>query len=87
MWVILTCTFNCLKQTGTKKYKMIKGIIKTIIALLEIAVILIIIFYPWLVKAQNPLTFYWIHIKELWVSFNQPHLLNRLFGNLSVIFK
>ena len=66
---------------------MIKKIFKIIEALLEIIIILILILYPLLVKGESPITFYWNHLKELWIIIKQPHLFSRLLGNFSLLFK
>ena len=59
---------------------MIKKIFSWIGGVLNVILILALILYPWLVKGENPITFYWNALKELWVIIKEPVLLNKLVG-------
>ncbi len=57
---------------------MIKKIFNWIGGILNIALILALILYPWLVKGENPITFYWNELKELWIVIKEPGLLGKI---------
>ena len=57
---------------------MIKKIFTWVGGILNIILILALILYPWIVKGENPITFYWNCLKELWVVIKEPHLLSKL---------
>ena len=55
-------------------------IVKIVLKILEILIILALIPYPWLVLGQNPITYYWNELKELWMVIQQWPIINRLVG-------
>jgi len=55
-------------------------IVKIVLKILEILIILALILYPWLVLGQNPITYYWNELKELWMVIQQWPIINRLVG-------
>ncbi len=59
---------------------MIKKIFTWIGGILNIILILSLILYPWVVKGENPITFYWNCFKELWQVIKEPGLLSKMFG-------
>ena len=59
---------------------MIKKIFTWIGSILNIILILALILYPWVVKGENPITFYWGALKELFEVIKEPGLLSKLFS-------
>ena len=57
---------------------MIKKIFTWVGGVLNIILILALIFYPWIVKSESPITFYWEGLKELWTVIREPGLLTKL---------
>ena len=57
---------------------MIKKIFTWVGGILNIILILALILYPWIVKGENPITFYWGALKELWGVITSPGLLSKL---------
>ena len=55
-------------------------IFKIIARILEITIILALVLYPWVVLGQNPLTYYWNELKELWVVVQTWPIINRIAG-------
>ncbi len=55
-------------------------IVKIVLKILEILIILALILYPWLVLGQNPITYYWNELKDLWMVIQQWPIINRLVG-------
>ena len=55
-------------------------IVKIVLKILEILIILALILYPWLVLGQNPITYYWNELKELWMLVQQWPIINRIVG-------
>ena len=55
-------------------------IVKIVLKILEILIILALILYPWLVLGQNPITYYWNELKELWMVIQQWPIINRIVG-------
>jgi len=55
-------------------------IVKIVLKILEILIILALILYPWLVLGQNPITYYWNELKELWVLVQQWPVINKIVG-------
>jgi len=53
-------------------------IVKIVLKILEILIILALILYPWLVLGQNPITYYWNELKELWMLVQQWPIINRI---------
>ena len=56
---------------------MIKKIFTWIGGVLNVILILALILYPWIVKSESPITFYWEGLKELWEVIKEPHLLSK----------
>ena len=56
---------------------MIKKIFTWIGGIINIILILALILYPWIVKGENPITFYWSCLKELWQVIKEPGLLSK----------
>ena len=59
---------------------IIMRIFKIIARILEITIILALVLYPWVVLGQNPLTYYWNELKELWVVVQTWPIINRIAG-------
>ena len=55
-------------------------VFKIIARILEIAIILALVLYPWLVLGQNPITYYWNELKELWLVIQSWPVINRIVG-------
>lgn len=55
-------------------------IVKIVLNILEILVVLALILYPWLVLGQNPITYYWNELKELWLVIQTWPVINRIVG-------
>ncbi len=56
---------------------MIKKIFTWVGGILNVILILALILYPWIVKGENPITFYWSCFKELWQVIREPGLLSK----------
>lgn len=59
---------------------MIKKIFTWVGGIINIILILALILYPWIVKGEGPITFYWECFKELWVVIREPGLLTKLIS-------
>ena len=57
---------------------MIKKIFTWVGGVLNIILILALILYPWIVKGENPITFYWGTLRELWEVIKSPGLLSKI---------
>ena len=59
---------------------MIKKIFTWVGGVINIILILALILYPWIVKSESPITFYWDGLKELWVVIREPGLLGKIIS-------
>ena len=55
-------------------------IIRIVLKILEILIVLALILYPWVVLGQNPITYYWNELKELWIVVQSWPVINRIVG-------
>ncbi len=55
-------------------------IVRIVLKILEILIVLALILYPWVVLGQNPITYYWNELKELWVVVQSWPVINKIVG-------
>ncbi len=55
-------------------------IVRIVLKILEILIVLALILYPWLVLGQNPITYYWNELKELWTIIQSWPVINKIVG-------